>query len=158
MSEEKETVRVFPVALFPEITNPYPWQRQVIDICSRVPTTTCHWYYGPIIGKSSLVRHLLTHYKAQLASTPSHVRAILAKTDCKILIIHPTYANRTRIPYAEISNAIDGAMIATRKGTVVRAPVHVFVISNHPPDTKMLSDWKWHIQNITSTDQVPDPY
>jgi hypothetical protein len=134
-----------------EKLNLYPWQQRVVDICKTTPTTCCHWYYGPIIGKSTLAKYLAVNHGAYVVgTTPSDMRRALQKADCKILIIHPAYSQAKGIPYTEICAAIDGVTLHSQSQITRRQLVHVIVLSNHPPQLEKLSEWKWHVEHIPS--------
>lgn len=161
MSQDKEEPSLktkFSVAYFPKIKDLYPWQAQVVEICQRAPTLQCHWYWGPIIGKTAMTRYLIENHNAFLAyPLASQIRAVVKNPACYILVINPPYAQSKRIPYDEISNVIDGAIMHIKKEVLLRDPIHVFVFSNHPPEREKMPERKWHIQNIQTIDQVPAP-
>lgn len=146
-------------ALRPKISELYPWQKQVVEICNTAPTTTCHWYWGPVIGKTALAHFLADHYGAYVVRDQStaSIRKVLQRPDCKVLVVHPCYGSKT-VPYGAITNAMDGCLMNLRgTGPQFRNAPHVFVLSNHPPNRAKLSEWKWHVQHISTTQQEPDP-
>lgn len=159
MSQSAPAHPKFPVASGLKITELYPWQKQVIEICSREPTTTCHWYWGPIIGKTALAHYLVDQLNAFIIRSQATklIRQSIGKDRCKILIFHPTFAIR-RVPYEAITHAMDGALVINDKGMARLNPPHVFVFSNHPPDREKISEWKWHVQHISSPEQEPDAF
>lgn len=160
MAEDSPVVKPRERVLIPLITTLYPWQKQVVDICATAPTTTCHWYWGPIIGKTALARYLIENHHAYVVREPvaSQIRAVVKKPECNIFVFHPAYANSKRIPYGEITNVMDGPVFFSKDKQVFRERIHAFVFSNHPPEKDKISDWKWHIEHITAPDQEPNPY
>lgn len=130
----------------------YSWQQWVLETIDTEPDPRLvYWFYDPIgnTGKSSLALHLILNYDA-IVYDSNHKDILYAHTNASIVIFDIPRCSST-VSWHAIEDLKRGFGFSGKyesKMKLFRVP-HVFIFSNHYPDTDTLSEDRWRIFNIS---------
>lgn len=128
----------------------YKWQKDIVEIAKTEPDDrTIHWFWSEkgCLGKTQLVKYLITHFEAvQLDGKGRDIAYIAAEyeSDVYVLILPK---NETSVDYCSIEKIKDGVYCNVKfKGKpILRPNPHFFVFANMEPDKEALSEDRWKI-------------
>lgn len=136
---------------------PYGWQLEVMDIIKSEPDVrTINWFWEPDgnVGKSSLCKYLVVHYKAIILGGKSndmfHQLSKRHPNEIKIVIIDCSRGEFAWINYSAIEKIKNGLIFSGKyEGSqlVFNSP-HVIVFANCEPEKESLSLDRWYIKKI----------
>lgn len=140
------------------ITNLYPWQQNIKDICLTEPDDrTINWYWEPIgnIGKTQFIKYMIFHHKVLYCCKGKYADIInlafnqdMNETD--VVMFNLPKEDKAKISYSALECIKDGLICNTKfeTGSKIFNSPHVFVFSNFPPDTEKLSKDRWNIVEL----------
>lgn len=143
------------------LPDPYPWQKEIIDLCATEPDKrTIHWYWEATggVGKSTLAKYIVKHYNAIVVSGKAadmkcaiarRVEEVGTAYDVVIMDI-PRSIDEKFFSYTGIEEIKNGLFFNGKyeSGMVVTEYPHVIVFANRPPDVDKMSADRWHVVEI----------
>lgn len=141
------------------ITDLYPWQGQIEDLCKTEPDDrSIHWYYESegCIGKSAFIKYMIVKYNVLFCSGGKHVDImnLVFNQDMNrsnIVMFDIPRANEGRISYASLECIKNGMVCNTKYETGVKIfnSPHLIVFANFPPsDETLVSSDRWRITKL----------
>lgn len=144
--------------------NLYNWQKNIINLIKTEPDDrTIHWYWDSngCTGKTALAKLLCHKYNALCISGKA--------SDCKhgiveyfkknnmypiIVILNVPRSNIDYVSYEAIESIKDGLFFSGKyeSGQVIMNSPHLIIFANNKPDTRKLSQDRWHIVEIDTCD------
>lgn len=143
-----------------ELPNPYPWQQDIINIVKDKPNErTIHWFWEPkgCAGKTTLQKHLLTHYNGIviLSGKAADMKNAIVNYQEKNGILPTTVLiniprSVEHISYTGIEEIKDMMFFSGKyEGGMVCGPnPHVIIFANEEPVMDEMSLDRWDIRRI----------
>lgn len=145
------------------MSNPYPWQKFVLDTIASPPDDrSVVWLYDPEgnKGKSKLVKYLAHNKLAKSLQVETASRLASALCDQGPMESYVVDIPRTLCKDKSITSVImvieglkNGHVVDNMYGKnreMLFMPPHVFVLSNFPPPREMLSPDRWRVFKLTA--------
>lgn len=142
------------------ITDLYPWQQKIVNICKEEPDDrTIHWFWEPTgkVGKSSLIKYLVVHFEAIMAGgKAADMKYFIAKHKEKkgwyptVVIMDVPRKMEGYISWGGIEEIKNGCYLSTKfdcEMVVMNSP-HLIIFANFLPDTSVMSSDRWNIVKI----------
>jgi len=136
------------------ITDLYPWQENIKDICLEKPDDrSIRWYWEPkgCRGKTAFCKYMAVHHKACILGNGAFKDlACSLPDDPKIVIFNLTRDLEERINYSALEAIKDGLMFSAKyeSHTKVFNSPHVIVFANFEPKTESMSQDRWIITKL----------
>jgi len=143
-------------------TEPYNWQREILDLIETKPDSrTIHWYWDATgnKGKTTLAKHIcLKHPNAiYLSGASKDIKAGVASAvkdghPPTICIFDLCRTNENYVSYQGIEEVKNGIFFSTKyeSSMVMFNCPHVIIFANFPPDASALSADRWNIKEINN--------
>lgn len=134
-----------------------PWQKKIEEIILTEPDDrTIHWFWEETgnIGKTSLIKYLLTKYEFVEFSRATKSADILsiANEEKTCYIFDFTRSQEGFCPWSAIEQLKDGLISDSKLKKVSRNLImncpHVIIFANWPPERGMMSLDRWKIEEI----------
>lgn len=140
------------------ISDLFPWQQDIVDICKSEPDDRkIYWYWEEkgCTGKTALCKYLYINYGAILISgnhkdVKNCIVEHMKKGNDYPEIILVNLVRGEAISYKGLESVKDGIFYSGKYegGMCVGNPPHVFVFSNTEPNLAMLSEDRWVVNEI----------
>lgn len=142
-----------------ELTEPYGWQLEVMDILKEKPHPRhIYWFWEETgnIGKTELCKYLAVKHQATIITgkTSDIFNAVLRAKSKKIFIVNIPKSLQDFVNYGAIEAVKDGLLYSGKYegGQVVFNRPHIFVFSNQPPDRTKMSEDKFIVKYLGNTE------
>lgn len=138
------------------VTEPYGWATQVIDIIKQTPDPrTIHWFWEPTggKGKTTLAKYLVVKHQALMLTGKSNDMYHMISqfpNKRKLFVVDCPRSQQDYINYGAIEQIKNGLIFSGKyEGCqlVFNAP-HVIVFANTPPDYDKMSLDRWNVIRI----------
>lgn len=141
-----------------------PWQQDLLNLLQERPDNrTVHWYWEDVgnTGKTSFAKYVCAKYDAmyvigKAGDMKYGVAAFHEKNNRYPKIIFLDYPRSSiGFNYKAIEEIKNGIFFSTKyeSGMHIFNSPHIVIFSNEEPDTVYLSEDRWHIVRIPSSDE-----
>jgi len=144
------------------ITDLYPWQKKVEEMCLIPPDDrTINWIWDEegCNGKTQLCKYMAVKHNATLLGNGSFkdLASALPETP-KIVLFNVTRGLEERFNYSAIEAIKDGVVFSGKykSSTKIFNSPHLFVFANFAPDLNAISKDRWNIINISKPKNVKE--
>lgn len=137
-----------------------PWQKLAYEILQNEPDPRLvYWFWETKggMGKSAFAKYMAHHHDACVVASAKKtdlLQIIKNHTNKRMFIIDLGRSTEERAPYEVVEQLKNGHITCGKyeSSTHMFNPPHVIIFSNHEPNKGMLSEDRWAIIDLLTTD------